>query len=84
LHQARLAGIPRRYSSMHDELTILNIISSIRSILSAAAISTFFIGLLESSVLTNFNDFRIDELNQCEWNFYPVPLHTAIEGPYIL
>jgi len=84
LHQARLARIPRRYSSMHDELSILNIISSMRSILSTAAICTFFIGLLESTVLISINDFGIDEINQCEWNFYPVPLHTAIEGPYIL
>jgi hypothetical protein len=62
----------------------LNILSSIRSILSAAAICTFFIRLLESTVLVSINDFGIDEINQCELNFYPVPLHKAIEVPYIL
>jgi len=66
LHQARLARIPRRYSSIHDELSILNILSSIRSILSAAAICAFFIRLLESTVLVSINDFGIDEINQCE------------------
>jgi len=84
LHQAGLAGIPRRYSSIHDELTILNMISSIRSIFSTTSICVFFISILESTILVNLNDFGIDELNQCEWNFYPVPIHTAIEGPYIL
>jgi len=51
---------------MHDELSIINILSSIRSILSAAAICTFFIRLLESTVLISINDFGIDEINQCE------------------
>merc|ERR1712066_781018 len=52
--------------SEHDELSIINILSSIRSILSAAAICTFFIRLLESTVLISINDFGIDEINQCE------------------
>jgi heme/copper-type cytochrome/quinol oxidase subunit 1 len=84
LHQAGLAGMPRRYSSIHDELSILNYLSSFGSILSTAAICLFFINIFESSVNINLNDFRSDEMNQCEWNFYPVPIHTAIERPFLL
>jgi heme/copper-type cytochrome/quinol oxidase subunit 1 len=84
LHQARLARIPRRYTSIHDELSYLNYLSTFGTILSIGSIATFFTSIWESSVVVLADDFGIDEINHIEWRYYPVPIHTAIEGPFIL
>jgi len=84
LHQAGLAGMPRRYTSMHDELSFLNFVSTFGTIISSFSLSLFFISIWESNYLILLDDCSIDEINQLEWSFYPVPIHTAIEGPFIL
>jgi len=84
MHQARLARIPRRYPSIHDELSRLNFVSTFGTLFSNLAILTFFSTFWENTFDFNAFDFRSFELNQIEWNFYPVPLHTCIERPYIL
>jgi cytochrome c oxidase subunit 1 len=85
IHQARLCGIPRRYCSYSDELRFLNLLTTLRTFLSTISIRIFIFGIWESSNVANISfDFQFEEINQLEWTFYPVPIHTAIEGPYIL
>jgi heme/copper-type cytochrome/quinol oxidase subunit 1 len=84
IHQARLARIPRRYASIHDELAYLNFISTFRTFVSAFSIALFFIQFWECTFDFNSHDFGSFEINQVEFSFYPVPLHTCIEGPFIL
>jgi len=85
IHQARIARIPRRYCAIHDELRFLNLTSSIRTFISTFTVARFFISLWDTIVTTHiyFDNFQ-EEINQLEWSFYPVPIHTAIEGPYIV
>lgn len=84
IHQARLARMPRRYASIHDELAYLNFISTFRTFVSAFSIALFFIQFWECTFDFNSHDFGSFEINQVEFSFYPVPLHTCIEGPFIL
>jgi heme/copper-type cytochrome/quinol oxidase subunit 1 len=84
IHQARLARIPRRYASIHDELSYLNFISTFGTFISAFSIALFFIQFWECTFDFNSHDFGSFEINQVEFSFYPVPLHTCIERPYII
>jgi len=58
--------MPRRYTSIHDELSILNFISTFGTIISSYSLSLFFMSMWESGVLILLDDVSIDEINQLE------------------
>jgi len=84
IHFLRLAGIPRRYSAVFDEISTFTFVAYFRCLISGFAVSRFFLSFCDITFNFNFRDRRSFEYWALCFRYYPVLPHTCIERPFIL